>query len=257
MPDYQKELAEAVKHFWQTRTRQAAKQGVTSGIKDYGNRAAITGGGHMDGFWKLIHAVLVQGGIPPRSLYTTAQRELPGYFRSQKQWDLIVMLEGQLVAAIEVKSQVGSFGNNFNNRTEEAIGNATDLWTAYRKGAFGASSPRPWLGYIMLLEDSQRSQMPVAVQEPHFKVFKEFSGASYVKRYELLLLRLIEERLYDSACLLLSPQRQGMRGDYSEPCPKLTFDRFMTALSSHAATSLKQIKPRPSTMIDGTPWPKV
>ena len=40
--------------------------------------------------------------------------------------------------AVEFKSQVGpSFGNNFNNRTEEAIGNAEDIWTAYREGRFG------------------------------------------------------------------------------------------------------------------------
>jgi hypothetical protein len=37
-------------------------------------------------------------------------------------------LKGSLVATVEVKSQVGSFGNNFNNRVEEAIGSATDFW---------------------------------------------------------------------------------------------------------------------------------
>ena len=65
---------------------------------------------------------------------------------------------GQLGAAIEFKSQVGpSFGNNFNNRSEEAIGSATDVWAAYREGAF-RPSPRPFLGYLMLLEDCAASQ---------------------------------------------------------------------------------------------------
>jgi len=36
--------------------------------------------------------------------------------------------------AIELKSRVGSFGNNVNNRTEEAIGNAADIWRAYEEG---------------------------------------------------------------------------------------------------------------------------
>ncbi len=36
--------------------------------------------------------------------------------------------EGKLLAGIEFKSQVGSFGNNYNNRTEEAIGSAADIW---------------------------------------------------------------------------------------------------------------------------------
>ena len=49
----------------------------------------------------------------------------------------------QLVAAVELKSQVGpSFGDN---RTEEAIGNAVDVWRAYEAGTFG--SVRPWLGF--------------------------------------------------------------------------------------------------------------
>ena len=63
------------------------------------------------------------------------------------------MRDDQLIVVLEVKSQVGpSFGNNFNNRTEEAIGSALDLWTAYREGAFNKTI-RPWLGYLFLLED--------------------------------------------------------------------------------------------------------
>jgi hypothetical protein len=66
--------------------------------------------------------------------------------------------DGKLIAAIEAKSQVGpSFGNNFNNRTEEAMGSALDLWTAYREGAFH-TSPHPFLGYFFLLEDCQASK---------------------------------------------------------------------------------------------------
>ena len=48
------------------------------------------------------------------------------------------MDKGELIAAIELKSQVGpSFGKNFNNHTEEAIGTAPDFWTAYKHDAFG------------------------------------------------------------------------------------------------------------------------
>jgi hypothetical protein len=71
------------------------------------------------------------------------KRELPGFFRPTKDWDMLVVHEGHLIAAVEFKSQRGpSFGNNFNNRTEEAIGNATDLWTAFREGAYGKGRPR-------------------------------------------------------------------------------------------------------------------
>jgi len=116
---------------------------------------------------------------------------------------LLVILEGRLVAAVELKSQVGpSFGNNFNNRTEEAIGTAHDLWTAYREGAFGKNS-RPFVGWLMLVEDTAGSRSPIRDQSPHFPVFQEFQGASYLKRYDILCQRLIQEQLYTNASLIL------------------------------------------------------
>jgi hypothetical protein len=141
----------------------------------------------------------------------------------------LVVENGQFLAGIEFKSQVGSFGNNYNNRTEEAIGSACDLWAAYREGAFKPSA-RPWLGYVMLLEDSIESSRPVKAQEPHFKVFPEFKNASYAKRYEVLLTKLIRERMYDSACFLLSDSKNGMKGRYKEPAVELNFEKFITSL---------------------------
>ena len=64
---------------------------------------------------------------------------LPGWFCAEKDWDLVVVVNRLLVAGIEFKSHVGSFGNNCNNRVEEALGNATDLLAAYREGAFQPS----------------------------------------------------------------------------------------------------------------------
>src|SRR5712692_12106025 len=111
---------------------------------------------------------------------------------------MLVVHRGVLLAAMEFKSMVGpSFGNNFNNRSEEAIGTAVDIWTAYREGAFGKGSFRPWLGWVMLLEDCPRSAAAVKISEPHFKAFPEFEGASYAKRYELLLRRLVLEKHYN------------------------------------------------------------
>jgi len=119
----------------------------------------------MDGFCALVNWLLVQNGMTEASIYVRANLELPGYFRPTKQWDMLVVHEGHLIAALEFKSQRGpSFGNNFNNRTEEALGNAKDLWTAYREGAFGKERPRPWLGWLMLLEDSSGSRQPVGVE---------------------------------------------------------------------------------------------
>jgi hypothetical protein len=50
---------------------------------------------------------------------------------------------------------------------------------------------------------------PVSVSEPHYKVFPEFNGASYAKRYQILCERLVERQLYGAAALLLSVPQDG------------------------------------------------
>lgn len=234
MNDLQGKVASAIRQFWRTRQKQAKKQGKASGKRDQGSRSAVTGGAQMDGFVKLVSELLIESGIPNATIFRKRNVELPGFFRPTKEWDLLVVVDGTLLASIEFKSQIGpSFGNNYNNRTEEALGSATDLWTAYREGAF-RNSPRPWLGYFMLLEQAPRSTGPVAVSEAHFRVFDEFRDASYAKRYELFCVKLVRERLYDAACFLMSDKAGGLKGDFREPVPELSFGNFVTSLTGRA-----------------------
>ena len=187
----------------------------------------------MNGFVNLVRDLLHENGLPKADVHCEKSVELPGWYRPEKKWDLLVVSNGKLLAGIEFKSQVGSFGNNYNNRTEEAIGSATDIWAAYREGAFQPSA-RPWLGYLMLLEHGTKSTTPVRTRAPHFKVFPEFKGASYAKRYELLLTKLVRERLYDAACLLMSNSIDGQSGDYVEPASELSFQSFVASLLGKA-----------------------
>ena len=147
-----KHVADAIAHYWLTRQSQSQKQ-TTSGRSDQGARGAVTGGAQMDGFITLITDLIIEAGANESDIFHSKRLELPGFFRPTKEWDLLLVKDSQLVLALEAKSQVGpSFGNNFNNRTEEAIGSALDLWTAYREGAYNKTI-KPWLGYIFLLED--------------------------------------------------------------------------------------------------------
>jgi hypothetical protein len=184
----------------------------------------------MDGFVRLVRDLLVAKKVPESCIAIDRRVELPGWFRAEKKWDLVIVHDEQLLAAVEFKSQIGpSFGNNFNNRSEEALGSATDIWAAYREGAFKPSS-RPFLGYLMLLEDCERSRSPVQVSEPHFPVFPEFKEASYLSRYAVLIEKLLRDRLYDGACFLLSSPKAAKTGEYIEPHPELTFSKFVTPL---------------------------
>jgi hypothetical protein len=208
-------------------------QGSTTGKKDAGNRSAVTSGKHLSGFIDLLVEILAEAGLPDSAIHTRTTT-LPGYFRPTKNWDLVVVVDGYLLASLEFKAHIGpSFGNNFNNRVEEALGSSTDLLTAYREGKFKPSQ-RPWLGWFMLLEETPRSMAPVRVDEPHFEVFPEFKETSYAKRYEVFCERLMRERLYDSACLILSGQRDGLKGKFTEPNSEFDFSRFAASLSAHA-----------------------
>jgi hypothetical protein len=232
--DLNQRVAKAVAFYWQSRQQQADRQREQGGT-DRGARAAVTGGYQMSAFADLITGLLLEAGVDRQHIFYQKALELPGFFRPTKEWDLLVVRDGQLIAALELKSQVGpSFGNNFNNRTEEAMGTALDLWTAYREGAFNKTI-RPWLGYLFLLEDSDKSRSPVRVHEPHFKVFPEFQNASYAHRYELFCRKLVRECHYNAASFLLSPREAGRRGAFEQPADDLTFELFARSLTAHAA----------------------
>lgn len=241
LADLPKHTREAVRFYWQTRSKQLEKQRKAGG-SDQGSRSAVTRGAQMDGFIELLTKLVIEAGIDAKDIYYQNSLELPGYFRPNKKWDFLVVPNGQLIAALEAKSQVGpSFGNNFNNRTEEAMGSALDLWTAYREQAFG-STVRPWIGYMFLLEDCPSSTKPVGVKEPHFKVFPEFRNSSYAKRYELFCRRLVLEKHYDGSAFLMSNPEKGLNGSYSEPAPDLTFQTFANSLVARVAAFSGRIK---------------
>jgi len=232
--DLNRRVAKAVAAYWSTRQSQSTTQRAL-GQRDYGARSAVTGGAQMDGFIKLLNELIEECGIQSRHIFHRTALELPGFFRPTKEWDLLVVRDQQLILGLESKSQVGpSFGNNFNNRTEEAMGSAMDLWAAFREGAFNKTI-RPWLGYSFLLEDCEGSRRPVKVKEPHFKVLPEFVNASYAKRYELFCRKLVRERHYNAAALLLSAPKGGLKGAFAEPAEDLAFLAFVKSLVAHVS----------------------
>lgn len=215
--DFPARCTGAVAQFWRSR-------GAATGQGQGGTRNQVTSGLNMNGFCELVGHVAQHCGFPADAV-RVRRRDLilPGYYRATKNWDVLVIHERRLLAVFEFKSQVGSFGNNFNNRSEEVIGSAADLWQAHRHGAYNkpvpivetsstpgrvldvVDDPRPpFLAWLMLLEESPESMRSVGVDEPHFAVFPEFRGASYAQRYQLLCERLMQEHLYSAAALVLS-----------------------------------------------------
>ncbi len=221
--------------FWGNRQKARQKQ-VEAGKADQGERAGVTAGKNMDGFIALVIDLVHANGLGHAQIcQRRAVLTLPGYFRPTKQWDLLIVYKQQLIAAIELKSHVGpSFSNNFNNRVEEALGTAHDLSTAYRESAFG-KQPRPFVGWMMLVEDAPASRMPVRDRSPHFPVLPSFQGASYLNRYDVLCQRLMQEQLYDAAAVMTSPRGASNSGSFGSMSDMTSFKTFVTSLAGHIA----------------------
>jgi hypothetical protein len=242
LADYERKARLAVKAFWGGR-KSAAQRQLVSGKADQGGRGAVTGGKNMDGFVQIVKDLIHANGFSHAEIHLERKvLTLPGYFRPTKLWDLLVIHQGRLLAAVELKSQVGpSFGNNFNNRTEEAIGTAHDFWTAYREGAFGETA-KPFVGWLMLVEDAPKSRSPVRDASSHFAVFPEFQEASYLDRYNILCKKLVQEQLYTSAAILASPKSAARDGAFSDLSGMTSLKSFVASFAGHIASAAAQFK---------------
>jgi len=229
-------IPKAVKHFWRARVRAARSQNKR-GTADQGNRAGVTAGKNMDGFVAMVRQIILDNGVTKADVFSDGRADvtIPGFYRPTKTWDLLVVSRGKLVAAIEFKSQVGpSFGNNFNNRVEEALGNAADLNTAFREGVFG-ESPKPFVGYFFVLEECPRSTATVKFTSPHFPAMGEFEDTSYAARYEILCRKLVQEQLYDAAALVLADRDSAMTGAFRTASELTSPHRFAATLAGKIA----------------------
>lgn len=237
LENLQSEAEDAVQWYWETLSGQAEEQ-RESEDSARGRRAAVLGGAQMDGFAGLVEDILVEeAGVPRDSVKHDYYATLPGYFRHEKEWDTAVVHDGQLLAAIEYKSQASSFGNNLNNRTEEVLGSNTDLIQAYEEGAF-APSPQPWIGYLFLMADTEASRESKTVREPNFEVDDAFKDASYIDRMEQLMVRMTRQRLVNNAAFILSDDERGSDGEFWEPNEELGFRRFCRSLVAHVAGNI-------------------
>jgi len=229
--------------YWDGLSLQEAKQGALSGVKDTGNRAAVTGGKQMDALQAVFASIWRSDPELKLVVRTTGLNNLPAYFRPAKNWDLLVLYRGSLIAAMEFKSQRGpSFGNNFNNRTEEALGLAADSQMAVERGLFGRL--KPWFGFLMLVERAKGSLSPVAIpQNMPFPADRIFAGASYIERYRIFFERMVAEGNYDAVALITA---EAGSADFIEPSAALSFANLEAAIRSRIA----YIKALPDDVFD-------
>ncbi len=209
---YNQQITDAIKFFWDTKKIQ-------------GN---VLAGKQLDAFLKLLTQVAVDAGVPEACIYLK-NNHIPGYFRATKDWDLIIVSpKKNLIAAIELKSQVGSYGNNLNNRTEESLGSSEDFWTAFREHVFTCNQS-PWLGYQIVVGKDKESTHAEKESEHHFPVRAEFKNSTYLDRYRILCQRLVLEHKYNAVALIATENKDS----YENLAENLSIDSFINSFRGH------------------------
>lgn len=226
LPDYAELVEDAVATYWDVRSSQAVESQARVGVLNPGLRAEVTGGRHFDALHALLVRVFIDAGIPAH-LIDVKKRPVAGYFRRSKSWDVVVMVADRVAGIIELKSMgPRNPGKNFNNRTDEALGQAVDIWTAVERGIIDTPL-RPWLGYFMLLEDSSAFTTPVKPQSAVWPPDPIFDRASYADRYGIFFDRMVRERLLDAACVALGNRSTG---EIYYPSDTLSFQSFAASI---------------------------
>ncbi len=221
-----------------TKIEEAKKAQEMSGHTDQGGRQGITSGKHLDQVSSIIKADLISAGFKPEDILDKGKEcELPGWFRPSKNWDILAFDGDSLVSAIELKTINSSFGNNANNRAEESIGSAFDVYTAFVEELLGSCSIPPVIGYVMIVRDCDSSRAKSKrVRSGHFPIDSVFHGVSYLERFTILCDRLRRKNLYQAVWLVFADPDSNK---VYEPSPALTYEKFLAnivmALSIHRA----------------------
>ncbi|MFF4420554.1 PaeR7I family type II restriction endonuclease [Streptomyces sp. NPDC001549] len=231
------DFEDAVAAYWGAKDLQRELSTIKAAV-GAGTAGSVRGGKHFDPIAVLLSKFFLDAGYPPESIRVTKSQglELPGYYRPQKQWDLVVVHKDTLVAAFELKALGGpSFGNNYNNRVEEALGSAIDL----RHAALAELYPgeEPWLGYFFIMQDEEGSRRPVKPAKGALPVEQIWHGLSYQERFGVFCQRLMSERLYNAACYITS---SASNPKPNEPIDKLNWLRFSAAIDARL-TYLKNL----------------
>ncbi|MFD0885264.1 PaeR7I family type II restriction endonuclease [Streptosporangium algeriense] len=196
------DFEDAVAAYWGAKQTQREMSAI-KGAVGAGTAGDVRSGKHFDEIAALLAKFFLEAGYDPDDIRVSTGLELPGYYRPQKKWDVVVAHGDTLVAAFELKALGGpSFGNNYNNRVEEALGSAVDLRRAALADLFPGE--KPWLGYFFIMQDAPGSRSPVRTANGTFAVEDVWKGASYQRRFSIFCERLLSEGLYDAVCYITS-----------------------------------------------------
>ncbi|MCI6231843.1 MAG: PaeR7I family type II restriction endonuclease [Selenomonas sp.] len=225
-----KELKEILLDIFR-REEKAAQVQESRGGYDIGRRSAVTAGKHFDPLSEYISKELQTYGVASESIFWNEKLNIPGWFRASKQWDMLAFHQEDMIAAIEFKSIGSSYGNNINNRVEEALGSAYDTHHAVKYNLYRSEGKiPPMFAYLLVARKESASTRIVRPREMvHFPADKEFMDTSYLDRCRIFCDRLLQERVYDAVWLVYVDVEHE---DVEEPLASLSYEQFMHRIKS-------------------------
>ncbi len=200
--NHREKAADALKHF---------RQSVPG--SDHVGPADVETGDPMGGFVHLMRNLVEANGLPDATIslqHATLPR--PGLFCPAKLWSLVVRHRDRVIAALDLKSQVAPAGPDSGNLAADALGSSHDFWTAYREGAFGVDVPKPFLGWLILVDDTADAV-----------------------RYKQLCKTLDRGQHYTAACVVHGRPDNGKQGRYEEGSEPKGLTLFVADFAAHMA----------------------
>ena len=212
LKDLPARVGRAVAHYWETRATQRDKQKQT-GKADQGLRSAVTGGAQMDGFIDLFTELIVAAGIPA-SCVSSGRKTLN--FRASS----VPPRNGTCSSSARTRFSLPSKPSHRSGRPSATTSTIEPKRRWEAPSTFGPPTGNTPISQALNRFSATSSCWrtathptdPVKVQEPHFKVFPEFVGASYRRRYELFCRKLVLERHYTASAFITSTAEDGMQG---------------------------------------------
>ena len=144
----------------------------------------------------------------------------PGPFCPEKLWSMVVFHRNRLIATLDLKWQVAPVGQDAETLAADALGSSHDFWTAYREDAFGVDVPKPFLGWLILVDDHDDTV-----------------------RFDQVCKTLAREQHYTAACAVDSQPENGEAGGFEEGFGPTGLTSFVADFAAHMAACSRR-KPR-------------
>lgn len=230
------EILDLLEHFWSEKGR-AVERSRIDGTVGHGTQARDAR--HMRRLARFVRQMFIDAGLDESDVIVDGV--IPGYYRRSKNWDVVALHKGHLVGVVELKSQVGSEGNNGNNRIEEALGNSFDAhFTQEMTGVFGNLSM--WRAFCMVFGSDMSTAAPIRISKrPLFEFDPAFVPMTYGSQLVVMTERMMQTGVYDAAWLVTSWQDRDGYVLYDEPVPTATADTLRAQIEGRVRYAIQAL----------------